>query len=56
VNDELERIWKEADVAKFKVTSRHLPGGTEENHKIHPLGYPASGLKFEPGTTRGWVL
>jgi hypothetical protein len=33
INNELERMWKEAIVAKFKVLSRHLPGGTEENHK-----------------------
>jgi hypothetical protein len=32
VNKELERIWNEAIVAYFKVLSRHLPGGTEENH------------------------
>jgi hypothetical protein len=28
LNDELERIWKEAVV----VLSRHFPGGIEENH------------------------
>jgi hypothetical protein len=33
VNDELETIWKEAVVAWFKVLSRHLPGGSKENHK-----------------------
>jgi hypothetical protein len=33
VNDELERMWKEAVVALFKVLSRHLPGGSEENHE-----------------------
>jgi hypothetical protein len=31
--DELERIWKEAVLALFKVLSRHLSGGTEENHE-----------------------
>jgi hypothetical protein len=31
VNDELEKIWKEAVVANFKVLSRHLSEGTEEN-------------------------
>jgi hypothetical protein len=34
VNNELERMWKEAVVAQFKVLSQHLlGGGTEENHK-----------------------
>jgi hypothetical protein len=31
VDDELERMWKEAVVAEFKVLPRHLPGETEEN-------------------------
>jgi hypothetical protein len=31
--NKLERIWKEAAMAKFKVLSWHLPGGTEENHE-----------------------
>jgi hypothetical protein len=33
MNNNLERIWKEAVLAQFKVLSRHLPGSTEENHK-----------------------
>jgi hypothetical protein len=33
VNDELERMRKEAAVAQFKVLSRHLAGGTEENYE-----------------------
>jgi hypothetical protein len=33
VNDELEKIWKEAVMTKFKVLSWYLPGGSEENHK-----------------------
>jgi hypothetical protein len=37
VNDELERIWKEAVVAKVKVLSQHLPGGTEESHEKSPV-------------------
>jgi hypothetical protein len=32
MNDELERIWKEAVVAWFKLLSLHLPGGTEEHN------------------------
>jgi hypothetical protein len=27
----LERIWKKAVVALFKVLFQHLPGGTEDN-------------------------
>jgi hypothetical protein len=33
MNDELERIWKEAAVPSFKVLSQHLLGETEENHE-----------------------
>jgi hypothetical protein len=33
VNEELGRMWKEAVVDKFKELSRHLLGGTDENHK-----------------------
>jgi hypothetical protein len=33
MNDELKRIWKEAVLAQFKVLSRNLLGGTEENHE-----------------------
>jgi hypothetical protein len=33
VINELERIWKEAVMALFKVLSRYFPGGTEENYK-----------------------
>jgi hypothetical protein len=34
MNSELERMWKEAAVALFKVLSQHLLGGTEENHEV----------------------
>jgi hypothetical protein len=33
VYDELEWMWKEAVVTKFKVLSQYLPGGTEETHE-----------------------
>jgi hypothetical protein len=33
MNNELERIWKEAVMSYLKVLSDHLPGGTEETHK-----------------------
>jgi hypothetical protein len=31
--NELERMWKEAFVAWFKIVYRNVPGGTEEKHK-----------------------
>jgi hypothetical protein len=33
VNDELERMWKEAVVAYFKALSWHVPEDSTENHK-----------------------
>jgi hypothetical protein len=33
LSNDLERIWKEAVVAKFEVPSRHVYGGAEENHE-----------------------
>jgi hypothetical protein len=33
MNNELERIRKEAVVAQFKVLCRHLSGGPEEHHE-----------------------
>jgi hypothetical protein len=33
VNNERERMWKQAVVAHFKVLSRNLPARTEENHE-----------------------
>jgi hypothetical protein len=38
VNDELERMWKEAVVAKFKVLSWDVPEETEETHKKSQSG------------------
>jgi hypothetical protein len=31
--NELERIWKEAVMARFKVLRQHLPEGTNKSHK-----------------------
>jgi hypothetical protein len=33
MNNESERIWKEAVMDSFMVLSWHLPRGNEENHK-----------------------
>jgi hypothetical protein len=42
MNNELERVWNEAVMALFKVLSRHLSGGTEENHeKLRIVGHGA---------------
>jgi hypothetical protein len=30
---ELQRMWREAVVALFKVISQNFPGGTEESHE-----------------------
>jgi hypothetical protein len=33
LNDELEKIWKEAFVSPFELQSPHMPFGTEENEE-----------------------
>jgi hypothetical protein len=33
INNGLESIWKEVAVARFKVISQHLPGGTNEKNE-----------------------
>jgi hypothetical protein len=52
MNNELERICKEAVEAQFKILSWHLPGGTEESHEKPQSGKPISGSTFEPRTSR----
>jgi hypothetical protein len=47
MTDELERIWKESVLASFKAVSRHLSGGTVENHEERQSGLPVSGLRFD---------
>jgi hypothetical protein len=49
MNNELEKIWKEAVMAYCKVLSQHLLGGTEGKHKTLS-GQPVSELRFESGT------
>jgi hypothetical protein len=34
MNNEFDRRWKKAAVARFKVLPLHFPGGIEENHEI----------------------
>jgi hypothetical protein len=33
MNNELERMWREAVMTEFKVLFQHFPEGTEESHK-----------------------
>jgi hypothetical protein len=49
-NNELQRMQKEVIVAYFKVLSRHLPGGTEENRRKHQSRQPVYGSRYDPGT------
>jgi hypothetical protein len=45
--NELERIWLEAVMARFKIIYRHLPVRAEENHgKSHPE-YSTTGSGFD---------
>jgi hypothetical protein len=50
VNDELERISKEAVVAYFKPILRRLSGGTEENHVNQSQGGRSTGHDLNPGS------
>jgi hypothetical protein len=38
VFDELERLWKEAVIACFKLLSQNLPEVTEEDYEIPQSG------------------
>jgi hypothetical protein len=38
MNNELGSIRKETVVTQFKVLSRNLPGGSEENYEKHQSG------------------
>jgi hypothetical protein len=45
--NELERMCKEAAVAKFKTLFPHLPGDTEENHEELQSEYSVSRTDIE---------
>jgi hypothetical protein len=49
VSVQLERIWKEAFVAYFKVLPPHSPGGTDENERSRP---PVQNLNRGPPVTK----
>jgi hypothetical protein len=49
MNDELERIWKEAVMAYFKVLCRNLPRGAEENYENLMQYRRSSGLDLNQG-------
>jgi hypothetical protein len=42
-------MWKEAALIYFKVLSRHMPRGTEENDEKRQSDWPVSGPRFESG-------
>jgi hypothetical protein len=52
MNDEMERICKEAIMTYYKALSRDLPGGTEENRETLQSGSPVSRKIFEAGTSQ----
>jgi hypothetical protein len=45
VDEELERTWKDAVMAYFKILSKHLPGGTDDKYES-PVKMSASRLKL----------
>jgi hypothetical protein len=49
VNDESERIWKQAVMAWFKGLSQHLSGGTEKTYKNLNLDSLSLGWDFNLG-------
>jgi hypothetical protein len=51
MKNELGRIWKEVVVPYCKILSRHLPGGTEKNHKNHQ-SRQVFGPRYETATSR----
>jgi hypothetical protein len=49
MNHELERIWKEAVVAKLKVLTRYLHGVTDKAHKNVGHDSLSPGRNLNPG-------
>jgi hypothetical protein len=47
----MDRNWKEAGLAYFKIPSRHLPGGAKEKGKQLQSGESVSRLEFEVVTS-----
>jgi hypothetical protein len=52
VNDELEGIWKEVEVAWFDASSPLLCGEMQEDHEEPRSGEPVSGPRYELVTSR----
>jgi hypothetical protein len=48
MNDELERMWKEAVMLYFNI--RHSSGWTDENYENGHSAYSVSRVRFEVGT------
>jgi hypothetical protein len=49
VNNDLERMWKEAILAELTYSSGICLAGTEKTHGRFESGYPVSGPIFECG-------
>jgi hypothetical protein len=52
MNNELGRIWKEADASQFKEVSLYLRGRAEEYYETLWSEYPVPEPTFDPGTYR----
>jgi hypothetical protein len=53
MNNEFEKIWKEAVVAQFKLLHQHFPGWTKENHEIQRQDSGSPGRDLHSGGGRG---
>jgi hypothetical protein len=47
MNSELERIWREGVVAKFKAISQYFPGGNKKKKKPQKTLFWIAGLWVE---------
>jgi hypothetical protein len=52
MNNELERMWKEAAIDYFRVLLQWLSTVSEKNHKNPQFGYAVSWPIFKSGATR----
>jgi hypothetical protein len=52
MNNELERMWKEAVVLQSKIPSQNCPRRTEENQEKRQYTEPVTVPRFELGTSQ----
>ena len=52
MNNELERMWKEAGCDQIEALSQHLSGRTWVNHEGPRSGLPVCVPRFEEGNSR----